>query len=863
MANTKISQLPIWTGSAADIRYFVMNNSAENETFKFSGYTSPFRSADGADSIVAGYLPTSRATGPYSLVGGQGTTSSVNNNSIVWGKNNRITQDTQFGNAVFGDSNTVGGGSGANLIGGQNGYNGGAYNCQVGEGSSVYGNNNGVFGRSHQMSGGRGFVAGNQNTITNGDGAICMGDQHSMNNTASDSYDTIVGGRLNKVNNALYCGIFGGYGNGLSGTSSTLSDNIYGSVILGGSANTLSSNYSAIIGGIKNSITTPGSGGAFIGGGSGNTITNSSHKIFGVNNTLTGGEARDGIGHFVAGKNNTSSSPYDDGSGVFGTNHSGLGWLSGVFGYNNNVAYSTKGFIAGENHSVNGEQPNIFGSTNTIDGSYGAFVFGRNNSTKGFATTFEFPVVMGGYQNKSEYGVYTSVVGGTNNRVLSLDSGNRIYNSGIFGGQNNLISSGNSSTIVGGENNTISAGANSGGIFGGDTNTLSGATNFSTIIGGRYNVNGGNYSTIFAGGENTIKNIATEYSTIVGSYSSSTEGDHSHIFGGISNQIVCPQAVIVGGRENSITAGCDNSEMLGSRNSIISGNSVDTTFINTISTNSSGYDRIVMIGTSGRTANADDTTYVENLKLYGKITTEDKVSIGTGTTPTIGGDVAIGFNAVTSGAFGGIAIGKSVSAGGSISKGIAIGENVSATGRGYGFGSTVSSNGDASIGIGRNIMASNDTSIGIGGDVNSTAFLSIGIGRLANATGANSIMLGSYSSASGLGSMILGGGTYSVPNTNAGEFSSIVNGFGNTIDASSKNSSIIGGTGNTISGKSNVVMLGTSGKTATTNAATFVENLVVFNYSNLNFADDTAAAAGGVVLGQVYHTGGVLKIRIV
>jgi hypothetical protein len=42
-----------------------------------------------------------------------------------------------------------------------------------------------------------------------------------------------------------------------------------------------------------------------------------------------------------------------------------------------------------------------------------------------------------------------------------------------------------------------------------------------------------------------------------------------------------------------------------------------------------------------------------------------------------------------------------------------------------------------------------------------------------------------------------------------------------------------------------------------------VENLVVFNYAGLNFADDTAAAAGGVVLGQIYHTGGLMKIRIV
>ena len=30
----------------------------------------------------------------------------------------------------------------------------------------------------------------------------------------------------------------------------------------------------------------------------------------------------------------------------------------------------------------------------------------------------------------------------------------------------------------------------------------------------------------------------------------------------------------------------------------------------------------------------------------------------------------------------------------------------------------------------------------------------------------------------------------------------------------------------------------------------------------MNYADDTAAAAGGIPLGGVYHTSGALKIRI-
>jgi len=71
---------------------------------------------------------------------------------------------------------------------------------------------------------------------------------------------------------------------------------------------------------------------------------------------------------------------------------------------------------------------------------------------------------------------------------------------------------------------------------------------------------------------------------------------------------------------------------------------------------------------------------------------------------------------------------------------------------------------------------------------------------------------------------------------------------------------------NTISSNSNgydrIAMLATSGRTATVSDATFVENLVVFNYAGLNFADDTAAAAGGVVLGQIYHNNGAMRIRI-
>jgi|688.fasta_scaffold10679_10 hypothetical protein len=112
------------------------------------------------------------------------------------------------------------------------------------------------------------------------------------------------------------------------------------------------------------------------------------------------------------------------------------------------------------------------------------------------------------------------------------------------------------------------------------------------------------------------------------------------------------------------------------------------------------------------------------------------------------------------------------------------------------------------------------------------------------------------------GNQIIGGDTNAINNT-PGSKSTIIGGNANTIRNTSDRSSIIGGQSNTISGHTSAIMLGCSGRTSTTSVATFVENLVVFKYASLDYADDTAAAAGGVVLGQVYHTSGTLKIRIV
>jgi hypothetical protein len=51
--------------------------------------------------------------------------------------------------------------------------------------------------------------------------------------------------------------------------------------------------------------------------------------------------------------------------------------------------------------------------------------------------------------------------------------------------------------------------------------------------------------------------------------------------------------------------------------------------------------------------------------------------------------------------------------------------------------------------------------------------------------------------------------------------------------------------------------------TASTADTVTMKLLQLANYASMNFADDAAAATGGIPLGGVYHTSGALKIRIV
>jgi len=184
MANTKISQLPSYTGTAADLRWFVMNNSGETTTFKFSGYTSPYKRL-GTNNSNNTY-DTAAMVGTFSsIVGGeinqiQGGT----HNFIGGGYNNILNSNTRNNYAIVGGAdNTADSESGFGLMTGQYNINQGRW----------------------------GFVAGRSNTINQNNAQFCLGWGNTM---TGDNSDTL--------------GIFGSYSNTLD-VSSTQAATIIGS----------------------------------------------------------------------------------------------------------------------------------------------------------------------------------------------------------------------------------------------------------------------------------------------------------------------------------------------------------------------------------------------------------------------------------------------------------------------------------------------------------------------------------------------------------------------------------------------------------------------------------------------------------
>src|SRR6056300_357212 len=477
------------------------------------------------------------------------TWSGTGNNAggfIGGGENNCVFQS--WGSIVGGCNNVVayssGGPVGSSILGGINNTNGGKQGAILGGDSNV---NSGcrstiLNGCLNTISGGQvSLVGGICNTITgggNGNGiftALCS----SINDNSTSSailagwnntlvgrvqYSAIVSGTGNKIctinqnwptaadvigggQSNLICGDYTANNGILSGRCNSISGaNICRSFIGAGQSNTITSNFSAILGGQSNYVTADNS---IIGGGQCNFVRNTTCSAYAFGSAVVGGAG-----------NNTTGGTWDDTTNTFTVAPTPLdaGKFSFVGGGRQNVAW-------GINSTVGG------GTNNKACGCYSTIAGGVDNGT--YVHEGEYSFIGGGCCNfvLRDYGV---VAGGQNNN-----------NQGIFGfigaGCDNTVSGTNPGVIVGGKNNTATGGL----ILGGTNNT---AASCASVGGGNNNASGGS-STVFG-----FASCATNSYAVALGYESRTTAGCSSVLGGYGNGNDGQNSSIGGGWRNCITS---------------------------------------------------------------------------------------------------------------------------------------------------------------------------------------------------------------------------------------------------------------------------------------------------------------------
>ena len=259
MANLKISQLNSYTGGSGDLRWFIMNNSGETATFKFSGYTSPLRTANGTNSAVSINLPTSYAPGISALVWGTHNAASSGDYSVVMGGQNNRT-DSNYGfvgggqtnlagfrSVVLGGNNNTANGNAAAVIGSEScGVNNGSYAIAIGSLSSNYFGGNDVANAIYSGYENRFSINGVHASVMLG-GYQNRWHHFDLNNfDTRRAYGAMIGGRNNRIEgdttdssgSHAYPLIFGGRENKIFGVYTT-SGETSGSTIINSISSTI------------------------------------------------------------------------------------------------------------------------------------------------------------------------------------------------------------------------------------------------------------------------------------------------------------------------------------------------------------------------------------------------------------------------------------------------------------------------------------------------------------------------------------------------------------------------------------------------------------------------------------------------
>ena len=387
-----------------------MNNSGNTQTFKYSGYSSPFKSV--------------------------GTTNSNNiyDTNVMGGS---------FSSIVAGDNNTISSSQGRNFIGGgiNNSITGGDDSVIVGSYDSII-----------RAQGRNGIYSSYQGDITQSPNyqSIIMASAYCS--IAWGNATAIVGGYYNTIN---------GTNNNRSviigGESNTLTSTLDGTILNGVSNTLTSSPKSSIIGGESNLITN--STDSSIIGGTGNTMSGKTNVVMlGTSgrtanaNDTTYTENIRGFGNINVGNNNTNTSPY--GAVVGGSNNTmNSGTDSAILGGTGQVSTGPFGAIIGGVGNTNSSYAGVVGGYGNNNGGEVNIIFGNQCRTEGYIGG-----IIGAEQGKllgnTSTNRYSFLGGGYFNTITDT------FSATILGGRNNTITSSPDSSIIGGTGNTMSGKTN-------------------------------------------------------------------------------------------------------------------------------------------------------------------------------------------------------------------------------------------------------------------------------------------------------------------------------------------------------------------------------------------------------------------
>jgi hypothetical protein len=363
MANTKISQLPSWTGTAADLRWFVMNNSGETETFKFSGYSTSITFGAGTNSIKS--TNATGAAGTNSIAIGKDTNA---------GGNDSINIGNSYGTPIGTDSIAIGRHPGLNsspnqITIGSGAYNNNEYGIAIGHSTSSQQGGIVIGSNTSRATGLNSVSVGNSIENNIGTYSIIIGYNSSCYAPFNGNpYGVVIGSGHRVDNTGYYNTILGGANTTISGASNTFIGNGVGltsvrtgDIIINSSGNTITGTgqYKISIGGFGNTISGSASFRTIIGGQSNTNSATGSDIIGGQSNTLS-----------------TSNSVIVNG---ISSTISGSGGVSGIYSSQNSTINADGTYniiIGGFGNTINGSSA----AFSSIIGSYNSSLVDRNNS---------------------------------------------------------------------------------------------------------------------------------------------------------------------------------------------------------------------------------------------------------------------------------------------------------------------------------------------------------------------------------------------------------------------------------------------------------------------------------------------------